>query len=145
MGILSQILADDKKIIPQTEIENSAIEKSTRSPGTRPDRPCPAGHQPPYGRHHWMDNYGVWHCTECHPPASTAMIKEEFLVGLEPQSSEPAAVEDFYLADGIVISAVSTPDGVRVFHPDLPQADRREIIKNLECFDRNDARIFPKK
>jgi len=140
MGILSQILANGKKIIPPPEIENAAIEKSIQAPGTRPDRPCPAGHPPPYGYHHWMDIYGVWRCTECRPPASAAMAKEEFLAGNSPQNSVPAAVEDFFLANGIVIAAISCPDGVQVFHPDIPQTERREIVKNLKWFDRNDAR-----
>jgi len=81
MGILQKILAVPnspklKKLDPATPAgHGSASEPSTRRPAAH----CPVC-LPPYGRHYWQDSYGLWRCTQCHPPAAVAMVRDQVLV-----------------------------------------------------------------
>ena len=118
---------------PQTTKECQPGEVAT----TRPSRPCPAGHPLPYGLHHWQDPYGQWHCTECHPPAAPAMVRDEVVV----DAHGVATTDDFTVSAGgkvLNIAAVQLPDGKYLFNPDTTQAKRREIVEHHAAFERWD-------
>ena len=95
MGILSEILAGknpaSKKTDPEKKSEPQNIKPSTPATPTAPCEIC----KPPYGRHFWSDPYGCWHCTQCNPPASLAMVRDQMLLA----------------ADGSPDVTVISPDG----------------------------------
>ena len=139
MGILSKITAGES-----AEKKPAAMNKTTLEPfNDRPTVPCTRQHPgptPPYGLHHWRDLYGVWHCTQCEPPASVAMIREQMLV--DP-NGPPEATEidgDAHKNPiGFRIIAIKNPGGEILFL-DSTQAERKEAVDNFEWFDRVDAR-----
>lgn len=140
MGILTKILGGDNlQKIRQPEILDAKIIDLTATdrtdPTVVPSRPCPAGHPLPYGLHHWQDAFGIWRCTECHPPASLAFVRSEILVG--GNSAENEKTEIF---DGGFILAVDFPGQPILFFPETTQAQRRQLVDSLTWFDRVDAR-----
>ena len=87
MGILSKILRKDDF---QSENKSDGKARDTtkkiieggcgnETPPRRPTARCEKC-QPPYGRHFWLDSYGEWRCTQCHPPAAAAMVRDQVLV-----------------------------------------------------------------
>jgi hypothetical protein len=99
--------------------------------GGRPTAICPAGHTPPAGRHHWLDPYGVWHCTACNPPASLAMVRNEILLPGpgETETAAPNQFEDnFGLPAGFRVIAVHYPNGDVDFTPGITLAERRDAL-----------------
>lgn len=69
--------------------QGSASEPTIRRPTVR----CSVC-LPPYGRHYWLDSYGTWRCTQCHPPAAVAMVRDQILVPLGDVGAEPAGQAD---------------------------------------------------
>lgn len=127
--------------------------------GDRPAARCPAciaADQPAvYGWHFWRDPYGTWHCTECEPPATDAMVRDWVLVdryadrklgqkkhGLEnpadgnptPEFSIPDFIDVIFDADGSVIFA----------RPGITQRAAREARDNLEWFARREQAMREK-
>ena len=129
MGILSKII--EPKILPP--------KKQTSKPpeNFRPSKPCPAGHPLPYGLNFWLDPFGDWHCIDCLPPHSMAQVKDQAFIG-SGSAPQSATEQDFFVAQGIAIIAISTSDGVTVFNPATTQAERRIVVDNLAWFDRSD-------
>jgi len=64
----------------QNNSPSKPIVKAPKPTTRRPTTQCPVC-LPPYGRHYWRDTYGTWRCTQCHPPAIMAMVREQCLVG----------------------------------------------------------------
>lgn len=131
MGLLAKI----NKNVSATEIKNNSVRLPTAT--TRPAAPCPDGHPLPYGLHHWQDPYGQWHCTECHPPAAPAMVRDEVVVDAKGESIS----DDFTVSAGgkvLNIAAVQLPDGKYIFNPDTTQAKRRDIVEHSAAFERWD-------
>lgn len=176
MGVLKKIL----------DSQAAAQEASPQQPGcdgglgveaaARPG-PAPAEHpaarclvcEPPAGRHFWLDSYGAWVCTTCHPPASMAQVRGEWLApapdgearGVPGGGQEtlivgpgaaPAAGPDadsdmapdaaqrlWEPSPGFRLLAIIEPDGHATFNLRASQAERRAALESVAWFDRNDA------
>jgi hypothetical protein len=169
VGVLSKILnrnqsTENKKIsLPENSTpENSPGNSREEKKSTRPTEPCPNQHPgptPPYGLHHWLDSYGQWHCTQCEPPATLGMVRDEMLIDLsgrngdgknastgtldtkDNSSEREAEVKQWNPSPGFRIISIRHPDGTREFSPTSTQAERAAAVESDEWFDRIDSRL----
>jgi hypothetical protein len=78
-SVLVQETRPSEENDPQSISPNNPTVKAAEPTTRRPTDRCPICPSP-YGRHFWRDSYGFWRCTQCHPPAAVAMVREQCLV-----------------------------------------------------------------
>ena len=98
-----------------TKIEKSAVPQPAAADdpqARRPTTPCLRQHPgptPPYGLHHWQDAYGNWRCTQCDPPATLAMVRDECLVSIDGDGAGRSTTPTHDAGPGVLIVGDDDP------------------------------------
>jgi hypothetical protein len=154
MGILKKILGEEKLFSEEKKPDKKNLSEEKKSEtklikNKFPTKPCPKKHPgptPPYGLHHWLDPFGTWHCTECEPPATRAMVRDEIIVGVEVDGAEVEPNDRGQtdprkkIQEEFSIVAIESPDGHVAFSPDTTQAQRKMAAETFDWFRRSDSR-----